>query len=112
MDERLDRVIEGLSNRLCERPRLTRLAREAGISVRLLEFLFLRDTGRPFVVFYRELRMKAARELLRRTNQPVKEIASRLGYRAAEVFCRDFKRTTGVTAIEFRLRSRKGSLRK
>jgi transcriptional regulator GlxA family with amidase domain len=112
MDERLRRVIERLSNRLSERPRLPDLAREAGVSVRLLELLFKSHTGRTFVVFYRELRMKAARDLLARTNQPVKEIAARLGYRAVEVFCRDFRRTSGQTPLEYRAAVRKVRLQK
>ena len=112
MDNRLSRVIERLSSKPSERPRLSGLAQEAGLSVRMLELLFKTQTGKPFAVFYRELRIRLAKELLRKSDAPVKEIASQLGYKAVEVFCRDFKRVSGCTAIEFRRRSRKEKLQK
>ena len=106
MDPRLIRVIEMLTSNPSERLRLPELADRAGISVRMLELLFTTHTGRPFATYYRELRMALAKDLLAKTNKPVKVIASRLGYKAVEVFCRDFKRVCGCTALEYRARSR------
>ena len=108
MDTRLKCVIERLVSDLSKRPRLPALAEEAGISVRMLELLFRTQTGKPFSVFYRELRIAIAEKLLSRTDDAVKQIAAQLGYRAVEVFCRDFKRVAGCSAIEFRHRIRKG----
>ena len=102
MDSRLNRVIERLLNHPAERPRLPKLAKEARVSVRMLELLFLKHTGMPFSAYYRKQRVSQAQELLRRTSKPVKVISSSLGYRAVEVFCRDFKRECGCTALEYR----------
>jgi transcriptional regulator GlxA family with amidase domain len=77
------------------------------MSVRTLESLFTKQTGKPFSTYYRELRIRLAKEQLARSSKPVKVIASRLGYKAAEVFCRDFKRECGCTALEYRSRCRK-----
>jgi len=112
MDTRLKCVIERLVSDLSKRPRLPALAKEAGLSVRMLELLFRTQTGKPFAVFYRELRIAIAEQLLGRTEDPVKQIAAQLGYRAVEVFCRDFKRVAGCTAIEFRRRAQKRRLQK
>ena len=112
MDSRLIRVIERLASNPAERPRLPELSKQAGLSVRMLELLFIEHTGKSFSAYYRELRVALAKELLARSCKPVKVIASRLGYRAVEVFCRDFKRECGCTALEYRRRSRKELLRK
>jgi transcriptional regulator GlxA family with amidase domain len=107
MDARLIRVIEFLSSNPSERPRLPELAKRAGISVRMLELLFKTHTGKPFATYYRDLRITLAMDLLARTNKPIKVISSRLGYKAVEVFCRDFKRVAGCTALEYRAHNRK-----
>ena len=112
MDPRLIRVIETLTSNPSERPHLPELADQAGISVRMLELLFKNETGRPFATYYRELRIALAKDLLTKTNKPVKVISSRLGYKAVEVFCRDFKRVCGCTGLEYRRRSRKELLQK
>lgn len=107
MDPRLIRVIEILSSNPSERPSLPRLAKQIGISVRTLELLFKTQTGKPFAIYYRDLRIALAKDLLARTDKPVKVISSRLGYTAVEVFCRDFKRVCGCTPLEYRARSRR-----
>ena len=112
MDPRLVRVIERLVSEPSQRPRLPELAKEIGLSVRSLELLFITHTGKPFATYYRELRMGLAREMLGKTNRQVKEVASSLGYRAVEVFCRDFQRESGCTALEYRSRIRKELLQK
>ena len=112
MDSRLIRVIERLASSPAERPRLPELAKEIGMSVRMLELLFTTHTGKAFSAYYRELRITLAKELLARTCKPVKVIASRLGYKAVEVFCRDFKRECGCTALEYRSRFPKERLQK
>jgi len=110
MDPRLIGAIEILSSSPSERLHLPELAKRVGLSIRMLELLFKTHTGKPFAIYYRDLRMTLAKDLLAKTHKPVKVISSRLGYRAVEVFCRDFKRVCGCTALEFRRRSRKGLL--
>jgi len=112
MDDRLIRLIERLASNPSERPHLPRLSREFGMSVRTLELLFTKHTGKPFSAYYRELRIRLAKDMLARGCRPVKVIASRLGYKAVEVFCRDFKREAGCTALEYRARCRKEGLQK
>ena len=112
MDPRLHRVIERLLNNPSERPRLPELAKEAGMSIRMLELLFKSETRLSFALYYRQLRIARAKDQLTKTNKPVKVISSRLGYKTVEVFCRDFKRVCGCTALEYRAHSRKALLQK
>ena len=106
MDSRLARVMEKIASDPSQRYRLPKLAKEAGLSIRMLELLFVKHSGMPFTAYYRKQRIALAKDLLRRTSKPVKVISSRLGYRAVEVFCRDFRRESGCTALEYRRRCR------
>jgi AraC-like DNA-binding protein len=50
-----------------------------------------------------EVRCQRAQELLRRTRQPVKQIAHQLGYRSEKSFARAFRQWTGATPSDWRL---------
>ena len=112
MDSRLVRAMELLAANPAKRIRLPQLSRQVGVSVRMLELLFKTQKGKGFARYYRDLRMALAAEELRKTELPIKVIASRLGYRAVEVFCRDFKRVYRCTPREYRSGVRRVRLRK
>src|SRR5690349_21036242 len=107
MDSRLVRAIELLTVNPAKRVLLPQLARQVGLSVRMLELLFKTQKGKGFARYYRDMRMALAVDQIKKTEQPIKVIASRLGYRAVEVFCRDFKRVYRCTPREYRARSPK-----
>jgi len=86
--------------------RLPELSKAVGLRVRRVEQLFITQTGMTFVRFRREFRMHLARELLAQSSKSVKEIAATVGYGAVEVFCRDFRKYNGCTAMQFRKRYR------
>lgn len=70
-----------------------------------LERLMRLCTGRPPTAHIRETRMLAGRRMLDRTALAVKQIAAESGYANASAFSRDFKRTFGMTPLEWRNRS-------
>jgi AraC-like DNA-binding protein len=72
------------------------------LSVRRLEQLFREETGLTYIAFRRRVRMKLAEKLLRSSSKPINEVTSMVGYKAAEYFCREFKKTRGCTATRFR----------
>ena len=49
-----------------------------------------------------EVRCSRAQDLLRRTRQPVKQIAHQLGYRSEKSFARAFRQWTGATPSDWR----------
>ena len=53
----------------------------------------------------KEERMKKARTLLRETNQTVETIAAEVGYENVEHFNRLFKKSYGMTPIQYRKQS-------
>lgn len=64
--------------------------------------LFKRFFGVNFVEYLTELRINAAKELLRDPLRPTAEIASMVGYESPNYFARAFKKKTGMTPTEYR----------
>lgn len=83
------------------------LATQSGLSVRSLRRHFRQQTGTSPHQFAIGQRIASARELLLKSDLPVKEIARRLGYADVFYFGRQFKRQTGVSPALYR-RSREG----
>lgn len=64
--------------------------------------LFKKSFGVNFVEYLTELRMNAAKELLRDPLRSTSEVAGMVGYESANYFTRAFKKKTGMTPTEFR----------
>jgi YesN/AraC family two-component response regulator len=64
--------------------------------------LFKEETGRNFVSWLSDLKIKRAITLLRETNLKVYEIADEIGYSNLGYFSRVFKKQTGKNPFEFR----------
>ena len=63
---------------------------------------FKRSFGINFVDYLTDLRIQAAKELLRDPLHSAAEIAHMVGYESANYFARAFKKKTGMTPTEFR----------
>ncbi|MEO8502382.1 MAG: AraC family transcriptional regulator [Acidobacteriota bacterium] len=86
---------------------VAQLARAANCS----PFRFIRSFQRAFGLTpgqsLKARRMERARELLTSTPSPVTEISTAVGYRSLGTFSRVFRRATGESPTEYRLRTRK-----
>jgi AraC family transcriptional regulator of arabinose operon len=73
----------------------------------LLQFsdLFKRHYGTSPMAYFSELRMQRARELLSFTKMSVKEIAAELGFDDPLYFSRAFKKVSGMSPRDYRLKS-------
>ena len=78
------------------------LARALNVSLRTLH-RHLHQEGASVQSLKDELRCARAQELLRRTRQPVKQIAHQLGFRSDKSFARAFRLWTGSTPSSWRL---------
>jgi len=67
---------------------------------------YRRLTGRPVGEYLRMLRTNAARELLRKTNRALADIATDCGFSDQPHFCRVFRHFTGVTPARYRSATR------
>ena len=109
MDTRLLYAIKKVSSSPRRKIRVSALASEVGLSDRRLEQLSKAETGSTFAGIYRKTRMRYAAKLLTESVSPIKQIAFESGYKDVAPFCRDFLRSNGCTATEFRRTFRKSS---
>jgi AraC-like DNA-binding protein len=77
------------------------LARALNVSLRTLH-RHLQQEGSSVQSLKDEVRFSRAQELLRRTRQPIKQIAHQLGYRSEKSFARAFRQWTHTTPSDWR----------
>jgi AraC-like DNA-binding protein len=80
------------------------LGREASLAPTYFAARFRSIVGSPPMSYIRNRRINQARLLLRQTNQPVKSIALSVGFSSANRFNHVFKKSTGLTPVEYRQR--------
>jgi len=78
------------------------LASLAGVSRGYLFRAFKGAFGQSPLAYQQQLRLEAAKTLLRATALRCQEVARRCGYDNSQFFCRLFKRATGHTPSRYR----------
>lgn len=81
---------------------MPQVADQLNISYATFRHLFKRVTGLSPVQYFINLRLHRAKELLRGTDTPIKEISYMLHFENPEYFATLFKKRTGFTPSEFR----------
>lgn len=99
-------VMEIISADLSKHYSIENLAAPFGISPSSLKNYFQGVYGKNISTWLREARMSAASMALRESNQPVAEIAAKVGYENASKFSAAFKSFLGETPLEYRRQSR------
>ena len=101
-DERLVEVRQFIENNYADRIVADDLASLAGMSKGYLFRAFKAAFGQPPLMYQQQLRLEAAKTLLRATALRCREIAVRCGYDNVQFFYRLFKRSTGLTPGQYR----------
>jgi AraC-like DNA-binding protein len=108
--EEVAKAVQYARDHLDERLTLGALAAASGLSSyqfdRRIRRLFRLSTGQLLI----KLRMDAASESLRAGDRPVAEIALACGYSDQSAFARQFRRTIGLTPLEYRSAGRPGQV--
>lgn len=73
-----------------------------GISVPYLAVLFKQETGKNFGTHLLDIRMGKAKELLKSSDEPISDIADKVGYNSPQYFAVCFKKYTGITPGNYR----------
>jgi two-component system response regulator YesN len=68
---------------------------------------FKQKTGRAFIEYLTDVKMERAKKLIRDGNIKIYEIGELLGFRDIEYFSKVFKKCTGSSPTEYRLRNQK-----
>lgn len=72
------------------------------LSPQYLSSLIKKETGKPIKQWISYMVIKHANELLKTTSLSIKEVSNRLQFVDSSLFCRYFRRCTGITANAYR----------
>lgn len=100
----IDRAKEYINENFRRDISLDDVSSEVDISPYYFSKLFKQETGKNFIEYLTEIRLKNARELLQDSRLSIKEICAQSGYSDPNYFSRIFKKYEGVTPSEFRER--------
>ncbi|MFH1338396.1 MAG: response regulator [Candidatus Omnitrophota bacterium] len=84
------------------------VAQMSYLSPKYFSRLFKEKTGKGFNEFRVGLRIEAAKELLRKHNYSISQIAYAVGYQNPDSFMKMFKKITGLTPSQYRQRKHSG----
>lgn len=84
-----------------DRLHIADIAQQVYVSERQLQRIFA-EQGDSFRQLLWKLRMHKAKQLLSETEQPVADIAAKVGYRQPSHFAKAFRRAYEVTPAQFR----------
>ena len=104
-DTRLVKVKRYLERHYAQPLPIEQLADMAGLSKGYLFRAFRKAYGQPPLAYQKQLRMEAAKTLLRSTALRCHEVSQRCGYDNVPLFHRMFKLATGVTPGQYRKQS-------
>ncbi len=104
LPEPVRRAADIFAGRIDDTIGVAEVARMLGLSARHLERIFKAATGQSPKLYYRKLRMNAARQLVRHSNDNMLAIANAVGYSAAAPMIRRYRETFGATPMEDRRR--------
>ena len=95
-------MISMLSSDVAFELSLTDTAAHVNLSVSRFRHLFKNETGMSVVQYVKTMRLKKAKELLESTPLSIKQIMAEVGIKDKSNFCRDFKKTYGLSPVKYR----------
>ena len=98
----ISKVIDHLYSNINENIPVSRMAKMCGLSEKRFRDVFKAHTGQPPKLYYENMKMRAAKELLANTSFSIGDIASRLGYTNQFYFSRAFNQFHGISPHKFR----------
>lgn len=76
---------------------ISEVAEEVAVSERQLERAFKRATGHSPLAYYRQMRLNEARQMVRYSNEKLRDIAFAVGYSSASRMARHYREAFGVS---------------
>jgi transcriptional regulator GlxA family with amidase domain len=83
---------------------VTKMAKQSGLTSRTFKRRFAKATGYAPLDYIQSLRIEEAKQMLETTGDAIDDIATLVGYDDPNSFRRLFKRTTGITPHQYRVR--------
>jgi AraC-like DNA-binding protein len=104
MDDPLRRAIDFMEAHYTERISVPQIAMVAGFNSQYFCSYFKKHTRATPVEYITALRIRHAKELLRRTDLSVLEVAMQSGFENVSFFIQKFKKANGITPLAYRKR--------
>lgn len=105
LDDRISSTLLYIRTNLSKPLRITDLAQRVCISEEYFTRLFSRQIGEPPVKYIQKKKIQRAQLLLLTENMPIKELAYAVGFDDVPYFNRFFKKMTGYTPKEYKIRN-------
>lgn len=102
---KIQQAIEYIQNNFDQELNMAVVSNMLSMNYSLFSFEFKQYTGKNFVTFLRDIRMEAAKRLLKETDLRIVEISQKVGYENEKHFMKLFKSTCGVSPTEYRKNS-------
>jgi AraC-like DNA-binding protein len=96
------RAIQFMRQQLHRTVELSELAKSANLSITHFSRVFKEKTGYSPIDYFIHLKIQRACQYLTTTNQPIKQIASFVGYDDSAYFSRAFRKVMGTTPEKYR----------
>ena len=102
--ERLFTMISYIQEHAAEKVTLEQIAAAAAVGTRECLRCFRKGINETPFAYLMEYRVEMAQRLLRQTDVSVLDIANETGFSSSAYFAKIFKRTTGMTPVQYRKR--------
>jgi two-component system response regulator YesN len=96
------KALEYIAAHYTENLTLQHAADSVFLSKSYFSLLFKKQTGRNFIDYLIELRIREAKRLLARTDGKIYDVAGAAGFNDVKYFSKMFKKVTGLTPVEYR----------
>lgn len=94
-------IIRYFERNLCSQLTIEQISRDNLISTSQLKKLFCEKAGCGVIEYFNNMRIEAAKQLIRNRRLNFTQIANHLGYTSVHYFSRQFKHLTGMTPSEY-----------
>ncbi|MBB6020913.1 AraC-like DNA-binding protein [Paenibacillus sp. JGP012] len=106
MNPHAEAAMQWIEQHYAEPFRIEHIAAELHLSVYHLSHLFKKETGNSIMAYAQATRIRHACVLLSRSILSIPEIGHRVGISSTSYFCKVFRKATGTTPHQYRLRMR------
>lgn len=104
LDARVQSAIQSITKNVAAPHSIHSLAQAVGLSSSRFSHLFRQHTGETPGEFLERTRMERAASLLRTSDEPIQTVAGLVGYESPFYFTLRFKKRTGMSPTEYRMR--------
>lgn len=107
-NELITKAVHYIHGHYTEELTLQKLADHVHLSRNYFSLLFKQFTGQNFIDYVIDLRIKKSKQLLSQSSLKVYEVAEQSGVKDVKYFSKLFKKVTGLSPVEYRLKQQEG----